>query len=308
MSAGWVAGSARARLLLTRRLGETEVRRIAEAGSLEAAAQMLAGTRFAPVAATTDLESADRAVATCLLIELRLLSGWLPTGAGELIRSLAAWFELVNVEDRLAYLSGAPLASPFALGSLNSAWPGVAAAQGMDDVRSALRRSAWGDPGAATPQAIHLGLRLVWARRIARAAPEARSWAAGALALLVARERFISGLSADDLPVDRLAGELGRHWVQASTLDAFAAALPPRASWAVDAVAENSELWRAEAKWWRRVRSDAASLVRASRDGRAVVVGAVALLAADAVRASAALAVATRSSNPAARDAFDALV
>ena len=77
MSAGWVAGSARARLLLTRRLGDTEVRRIAEAGSLEAAAQMLAGTRFAPVAATTDLESADRAVATCLLVELRLLSGWL---------------------------------------------------------------------------------------------------------------------------------------------------------------------------------------------------------------------------------------
>jgi hypothetical protein len=305
MSAGWVAGSTRARLLLTRRLGVDGARRVAGAGSLAEATAMLAGTRFARAAATADLDAAQRAVALCLLLEVRLLAGWLPAGAGELVRSFAAWFELVNVEDRLGYLSGADLVDPLPLGALVSAWPRALRAQSATELRAALRGSAWGDPGDESAEAIHLGMRLAWARRIARAAPETRAWAAGALAILVARERFIGGRSADDLPGHRLR-ELGSGWTHARSLDEFASALPYRASWPLVAATEPRDLWRAETGWWRRVSADAELLVRGSREGRAVIVGVIALLGADAVRTAAALAAAAQPTS-AGREAFDAL-
>jgi hypothetical protein len=306
VSAGWVAGSSRARLLLTRRVGVERAQRIAGAGSLADGAAMLAGTRFAEAAAAADVEAAQRLVASRLLLELRLLAGWLPAGAGELIRSFAGWFELVNVEDRLAYLGGGDLVEPLWLGSLISAWPQAVRAQSASELRAALRESAWGDPGGESAQAIHLGLRLAWARRVGRAAPEARSWVAGAVALLLARERFISGRSADDLH-GRWPREVGSSWAEARTLEEFGAAIPTRAAWPLAGATNPRELWRVEAGWWRWVSIDADSLVRGSREGRPVIVGVVALLAADAVRTSAALAVAAQPS-AVAREAFDALV
>jgi hypothetical protein len=306
VSAGWVAGSTRARLLLTRRVGVEQASRVARAGSLGDGAAILAGTRFASAAAPADLEVAQRLVTSRLLLELRMLAGWLPAGAGELIRSFAGWFELVNVEDRLAYLNGAGLIDPLSLGSLISAWPHAVRAQSTSELRAALRNSAWGDPGGDSAQAIHLGLRVAWARRVARAAPETGSWVAGALALLIARERFISGRSADDLLSFR-PRELGSNWAPARTLEEFVAAVPARAAWPLAGVTGPHGLWRCEAGWWRRVSADAESFVRASREGRAVIVGAVALLAADAVHTSAALAAAAQS-NPVAQEAFDALV
>jgi hypothetical protein len=306
VSAGWVAGSTRARLLLTRRVGVERTRRIAGADSLADGAAMLAGTRFSAAAASTDIAAAERLVTSRLLLELRLLAGWLPAGAGELIRALAGWFELVNLEDRLAYLNGSDLIDPLALGSLVSAWPQAQAAQSAGELRAALRRSAWGDPGGESAQAIHLGLRIAWANRIRRAAPEAGLWVAGALALLLARERFISNRPADDI-VTHDPGELGSNWKATRTLEEFVAAIPSRASWPLEGMGDPGELWRSEAGWWRRVSADAESYVRASREGRAVIIGAVALLAADAVRTSAALEAAAQSS-PTARDAFDALI
>jgi hypothetical protein len=306
MTAGWVAGSTRARLLLTGRVGAERARRVAVASSLAEGAALLAGTRFSAAATSSELGAAQRLVAARLLLEMRLLAGWLPAGAGELIRSLAAWFELVNIEDRLAYLAGADLIDPLPLGSLVSAWPQAVRAQSAGELRTALRRSAWGDPGGESAQAIHLGLRLAWARRVARAAPETVAWVAGALALLVARERFISGRPAAD-HVGPLPRQLGSTWDEARTLEQFVAAIPARAAWPLAGATEPHELWRCEAGWWRRVIADAESFVRASREGRAVIVGVVALLAADAVRTSAALAVAARSS-PVALEAFDALV
>ena len=305
MSAGWVAGSTRARGLLGDRVGAERARRAAAAGSLPAAADHLLGTRFSGIGESGGLAAAQRQVALRSLTELRLLAGWLPLGAGELVRALGGWFELVNVEDRLAYLGGAELVAPLPLGSLSSVWPRAAAAGSAGEIRAALRGSVWGDPGGEDPAAIHLGMRLALARRIARTAPEARAWAAGAAALMVARERFLGGGGRTQVAAAAVP-ELGAAWAQAATLDVFVRALPPRAAWPFGDVSDPLELWRLEAGWWRRVSADGEALVRANRHGRAVLVGVVALLAADAVRTSAALAAAAWA-NAAAREAFDAV-
>ena len=307
MSAGWVAGSTRARLLLGRRLGVDQARSLAAAGSLSNAAAALSGTRFAQVAhSAADLEDAQRAIAASFLLEIRLLAGWLPIGAGELVRSLSAWFELVNIEDRLAYLLGGELRIPLTVGALGSAWPRAAAAETPSELREALRASAWGDTGGERVDLIHFALRLAWARRVHASAPEARAWVAGAVAIVVARELFVS-----ERPVERgpspVLRDLGPSWSEKRTLAEFAEALPPLAAWSLAGLTEPRELWRAEIGWWRRVARDAELLVRESREGRAVVVGSVALLALDAVQVSAALAVAARPS-VAGTEAFGALL
>ena len=307
MTAAWVAGSTRARLLVGRRLGVDNARALAESGSLSNAAAALAGTRFARAAgAVSNLEEAQRAVADCLLLELRLLTGWLPVGAGELVRSLAAWFELVNIEDRLTYLLGGELRTPSTLGALGSAWPRVAVAETPAELREALRASAWGDTRGERADMIHFALRLAWARRVYASAPEARAWVAGAVAILLARELFVSGRPIEP-GRSPLLRDLGPSWSKKRTLAEFTQALPPRAAWSLAGLTEPQELWRAETGWWRRVAGDAEFLVRGSREGQAVVVGCVALLALDAMQVSAALALAARPTAP-GREAFGALL
>jgi hypothetical protein len=291
VSAGWVAGSVRGRLLLGRRLGQDGARSLASAPSLEAALSQLAGTAYARAATPgAGLEEAERAVAASTLFALRVLAGWLPRGAIEVVRSLAAWFELANIEDRLAYLLGGDLLPPYELGALTAAWPRVALAQTPAELRLALGSSVWGDPGREDVGQIHLALRLAWARRVVAVAPEAGPWAAAAVALLRARAAA-AGLLVG--PV-RLPGRdplppLERRLVSA-----------PRAA--------AEQLWRAELDWWRSVAADAEWLARGAREGRGVIVGTVALLGLDAVRVRAALGVAARGGTPAAREALDALL
>ncbi len=273
MSAAWVAGSVRGRLLLGRRLGTEGARSLASCGSLEDALAELAGTAYAPAAAAgSALETAQRAIAAVTLFELRMLAGWLPRSAVELVRALAAWFELANVEDRLDYLLGGDLRQPYDLGALAVAWPRVALAQSPAELRAALASSVWGDPRSEDPAEIHLALRIGWARRVLAVAPEAAAWADAAAGLLLAREAA-----------------------------AAARAPAPRAEMAGD-------LWTAEAAWWHAVEREAEPLARGPREGRGVVVGAAALLGLDAVRVTAALAVAARGGTPAAREALDALL
>lgn len=306
MSAGWVAGSTRARLLLERRVGAGEARSVARARDLEDALARLAGTAYADAAAAPTLEDAQRAVASVLLLELRLLLGWLPRGCSELVRSLGAWFELVNVEDRLAYLRGGPLLPAFELGALASAWPRAAGAASRAELREGLRTSAWADPGGDDEATILLGLRLAWARRIQAQVPEARAWVGGALALTAARA-LVTGSRA--LRAARAAAlrDLGDDWRDAETLGELRRSLPPRAGWVLAGAGDSLRPWELEAAWWRRVGGDAEVLARASREGRAVVVGAVALLALDATRVAAALAAAAAASE-AAREVVDALL
>ena len=304
MSAGWVAGSVRARLLLERRLGAEGARAVASCRSLEAALARLAGTAYARAAAGDGLEGAQRAVAAVTLLELRILAGWLPRSAAEVVRTLAAWYELANVEDRLVYLLGGGLHPPFELGALAVAWPRAARAQTPAELRDVLRSSVWGDPGGDRPEEIQLFLRLSWARRVLAAAPEAEQWALAAAALLLTRQVLLGGAA----PAGWSTPALGTGWRAASSLDDVRAALPAGVGWPLAGLDSVDELWRAEAGWWRVVEREAEPLARGPREGRGVVVGTAALLGLDAVRVAAALGAAARGGGGAGREAFDALL
>ncbi|MGZ4422219.1 MAG: hypothetical protein ACXVFJ_12930 [Gaiellaceae bacterium] len=305
MSAGWVAGSVKARLLLGRRAGVETARRLAEARSLEEAGSGLAGTAYAQAAAPRDLEEAQRGVAASVVLRLRVLAAWLPPGGRTGLRALAAWFELANIEDRLAYLGGAPLRAPFELGVLSSVWDAAASARSPEELRALLASSSWGDPGGLEAQQIHLALRLAWARRLSAQIPEAGRWAGGAAAILLAEELLVARRRLDPALARRVG--LGTNWHGAETLDGLRARLPRGAVWALAAIEEPAELWRAETRWWRVVEVEAERMVSSHRAGREEVVGAVALLALDAVRVATALAVATQAGASDSREVFDAL-
>lgn len=304
MSAGWIAGSVRARLLLERRLGAEEARAVASCGSLKAALARLSGTAYARAAAGGGLEGAQRAVAAVTLLELRILAGWLPRSAAEVVRTLGAWYELANVEDRLVYLLGGRLHRPFELGALAVVWPRAARAQTPAELRDVLRNSVWGDPGGDRPEELQLFLRLAWARRVLAAAPEAEQWALAAAALLLTRQVLLGGAA----PAGPSTPALGTGWRTASSLDDVRAALPARVAWPLAGLDSVDELWRAEAGWWRVVEREAEPLARGPREGRGVVVGTAALLGLDAVRVAAALGAAARGGGGAGREAFDALL
>jgi hypothetical protein len=292
MSIGWVGASVRARLLLRRRIGPERAVQLASSPSLREGLLGLAGTAYGrELDPGLDLEAAQRAVAASTLLHLRLLSGWLPPGRAELLRSLGAWYELANVEDRLAYLNGAELRAPFDLGGLASAWPGGSQALSPVELREALARSAWGDPGGESTEEIHLGLRVSWASRVLAVAPEIRDLVAGALALLLARELFVTGRPVDLLLRPRIAA-VGSDWALARTFDELAASLPPQASWALHGIEGPEQLWTAEVGWWARAEEEGEKLVGRSRAGREAVAGAVLLLAVDTWRTAAALAAA----------------
>ena len=290
MSAGWVAGSVRGRLLLGRRLGPGGALDLAQAGSVSEALALLTASPYGRAAElAVDVATAQRAIAATLLLRLRLLAGWLPPAGVGAVRALAGWFELANIEDRLAYLLGHAPEHPFELGSLSMSWPALSRAQTPGDLRAALAASAWGDPGTEEPADVHLSLRVAWARRVLAEAPEARAWVGGALALLAAR-----GLARGAaLRPGALTPLLGAGWERAQTVEALAAVLPESASWALEGCRDPADLWRGEAAWWSRLERDGEELAR-GREGRGTVVGVIALLAADARRASVAVGAAAR--------------
>ncbi len=305
LSPGWVAGSVRARHLLARRFGREAALALAGSTSLEEAVSVLAGTAYGrSVRPGMDLAAAQRALGETALWHVRVLAGWTPPRGLEPVRALAAWFELANIEDRLAYLAGGEMPAPFALGGLATVWPRLAAAQSAAEVRTALVGSPWGDPGADDPAAIGLGLRIAWARRVLGAVEEAVDWAAGAVALLLARELFLAGRSAGLLAARRPPG-VGSAWPRASSLGALREALPPQAAWALSGVDEPGELWRGEAAWWRRVEQDGARLAREPHMGRATVIGCVVLLGVDAWRTAGALESAARGGGTVPMEVFE---
>ena len=301
----WVAGSVRARHLLVRRLGRDRARALATSPSLEDALAVLAGTAYGRlVRQGMGLAEAQHAVAATALWHIRVLAGWLPSGALQPVRALAAWFELVNVEDRLRYLAGHEVRPPFTLGALATAWPLVAGAQSAAEVRARLVGSPWGDPGTEEPADLGLALRLSYGRRVLSAVEEAGEWAAGAVALLIARELFVAGRPAGALVTHRPPG-VGSAWARASSLPALRSALPSYARWALEGVERPGDLWRAEAAWWRRVEEDGDRLARDPHMGRPTVIGCVVLLGIDARRTAGARDAAARAGAPAALEAFD---
>jgi len=294
MSAGWVAATVRGRGLARRRLGEEGAKHLARSGSLPAALAALGTTSYGPaVRADMDLVTAQRAVSATVLWHLRVLAGWgPPLGAGPL-RALAAGFEIANVSGHLARLAGEPAPAPYALGSMATVWPAVSHARSVADVRLALRRSGWGDPGSDDPAAVRLAMQLAWARRVHDEVPGAADAAIGGGALVVARV-LAAGARATLGPSARRDATrlLGPDWETAASPEDLARHVPKRAGAALDGVAGDTSLWQAERRWWAAVESTGAALAAGFAAGAAAGVGVAALLAADAWRVRAALTIA----------------
>jgi hypothetical protein len=305
MPASWVAASVRAKLLENRRLGSAGAATVAGSGGLGPGLEILIDSAYgADLDRSMSLEAAQRSIAATTLWHVRVLAGWLPPGGTTLLRPLAAWFEIANIEERLAYLSGGGHPAPYQLGGMATAWQDVSKATTPDRVRDALARSRWGDPGTSDPATMMIGLRFRWAAWVAGSVPDAANWVAGAAALLAARVRFASPPSNPTLAGARVYG-LPHGWVRADSPAELRAMLPRSLAWVLDGVDQVSELWAAEARWWSRVRRDAAEMLVRSRYGAPVVVAVVALLAYDAWLARAALSSAARG-RP-ARGVFDAV-
>lgn len=294
MSVAWVAGSVRAHALARRRIGAAASRRLAACASLQDGLRLLADTPYGhQVRPGQTLAQAQHAVAAAILWDLRVLAGWLPQGGLPLLRTLAAWFEIANVDELLAGLSGRQPGDLFTLGSLATAWTRLRAAGSRAELRLALAASGWGDPGGDSEHAIRLGMRAHWALRAGGFDDPLQTWATAAGALLLAGERFGAGHPVAPAVMVPLRGLLGSA-VEAGSLDELAASLPARARWVLAGVPSAADLWRAEAAWWARVGQDAFAQLRTSAAGMAPVLGAAAVLAADAWRTRAALEVAAR--------------
>ncbi|MFF1273600.1 V-type ATPase subunit [Streptomyces marokkonensis] len=318
MGAGWVAGVTRARALRTRCLGEDGVRNVAESGTLEDALRYVAATAYRhDVASGATPAEAQRAVSSALLWHLRVLAGWQPAAGAAAVRALTAGFEISNTEHHLRSLSavspgpagpGEPgpegfRPPPYRLGTLALAWTRLARARTPSELRTALAASDWGDPGGDSPAEVATGMRVSAAVRVATAVPGAERWAASRLALLFGREVFVVGRRIPDASARRAARLLGPRAVDAGSYAGFREALPATATWLLDDVDEAADLWRAEARWWEAVEEDGRELLRRSRFGPHPVVGAVALLSADAWRTRGALELAARGGGPGNRSA-----
>jgi hypothetical protein len=199
VSAGWVAATVRACAMARRRVGLAGARRLAAAPSLDAALTELAGGPSGhDVRTNHTLAQAQQAVAATLLWDLRVLAGWLLRDGADRLRVLAGWFELANVDELQRSAAGHATEPPLVLGSLGTAWNRLRSARSPAEVQQVLAASGWGDPGAETPAAVGLGMRMAWAERVAGAVPPAQPWAMGAAALLVARELLVVGRRLPD--------------------------------------------------------------------------------------------------------------
>lgn len=276
------------------------------------------------------LSQTHRATRRTVLWQLRVLAGWIPAGGTRLIRAAAAAFEADNIlaldlRLRRQETSISPALSPaFDLGGLATAWPRLSTAATDEELRAALASSPWGDPGPET--ALADILTLVWVRRLAAEAAAVRPWAAAAAALIAARLVLVEGTAPAPRLVTLLRPLLGTGWTAAtgttelsspglpsnpkstsglpsnakstsglsskseSNPESLRNAFPPAAAQALDGVDRPADLWRAEAALAVRIESDGFSLLRAGLPGPDVVLGAMAVLAADAWRVRAALA------------------
>ena len=305
MSAGWVAGSVRARAMARRRVGSAGARALAAAPTLAEALAALSRSPYGPrIADAADLAAAQHGLAATVLWDLRVLAGWLPRRGGDRLRVLAGWFEIAVIEAALDRLTGHEDGPVFRLGSLATV-PRVDEAGSPADLRAMLVASPWRDPGGETAREITPALRLAWAERVVAAVPPARRWALGGAALLVARERFVADRALPDVAAGSARRLLGPGSTDAPSLAAYVSGLPATARWALDGVDVPAALWRAEFRWWGRVEADAVALVHRPRFDLDPVVGAVAMAAVDAWRVAAALECAARGG--AALEVFDAV-
>lgn len=304
MRASWTAGGVRARAMARRRYGAAAAASLASCGSLDLALDRLALTPYGyEVRPGMSLAEAQHAVAATTLWHFRVLGGWMPAEGVQLLRVIAAGFEIANTDRLLRSLGGETDGSgaAFGLGALATVWPRLEHARSASDLRAVLARSPWGDPGEESPWAVRLGMRLAWAHRAVGFLPS--RWVLGAAALLVARERFAAGHAF--APTAQRSAELllGVRALAALTMTDYAAELSGDAAWALAGTTDTGELWQAEAAWWKQVERDAFRELRASRLDASTLVGAAAVLGVDAWRVRAALEIAARGGQ--GREVFD---
>jgi len=307
MTAGWVAASTRGRALLARTIGADVASSIAAADSWPSARDHLRNTIYGvELPSTADRRCARRSAATATAWQLRVLAGWLPPASSGLVRAFAAPIEIANIQNHVAQLTTAAApAPPIPLGTLSVAWAAVAKQRSAEQVRAVLARSPWGDPGGTDVSTVVLGLRVAWARRLARQAPVAAAWARGGAALLVARERFAFDRAIPEVTgreLDRLLGTLWRH---VSTTSELIDRLPKSVRWVFADVATSEDLWLAEITLLRRVSADGERIATGARNGRNVLAAIMALLLVDLWRVDAAIETAGRT--PLVTEVFDAV-
>jgi hypothetical protein len=273
MSAEWIAGDVRARGLVAAEAMEV-ASTVAETPGLEPAVAVLGQTRWIrDTDSATSVEAAQRAVFGTLIWQLRVLAGWLPSEGVEVVRSCVAWFEIRNIEDRLAYFAGAPAAIAYDLGRLGLISKSLGGTISAEDIRRLMGASAWGDPGGEDTYAIRMWLRHKWHRRVRDASPELRIWADGAAWLFGLRERSAGRTGADLMAPTPPSLPSSWRWVTAATWSA-------------------GDLWRAEERWWEQVRQEGLQLLHEPVGGRGPALGAVTTLAASARRIATALEIA----------------
>lgn len=219
-----------------------------------------------------DLAGAQRAVWSALLWHLRILAGWESPVRPNPLRTLAGGYEIANVVGRLVELSGGPSTVPYELGSLSTAWDVVRKARRADEIRMVLARSEWGDPGGTEPGRVLLGLRLAWARRVCEEVPAAAPWARSAASALWSQMR-----SAEI--------RLEPSWRRDIRELIGSGQAEPAGTTASE--------WSDAARWWWEVERRSEQLLGgAGRPEPASTIGVAGLLAVDAWRTSAALALA----------------
>jgi hypothetical protein len=295
MSAGWVAPAVRGRALVQRLIGVEGARTLAESSSWPEARDRLGATIYGKdLPAGCDRATARRAAATSTTWQLRVLAGWLPANQAGLARVFAGPMEIANIEGRVASFEGAPAEAPIDLGSMAVAWPRVAAAASPSDVRSAIARSSWGDPGGSSLIDVAVGLRVSWLRRLTVGVPESANWARGAAALIAARERFALRrriAPTVEREIDRM---IGPGWHRTDDLATVRDRLPSSASWVLQDVTSRADFWRAELRALERAAADSRQLLDSGRYTRGTTVGAMGLLLVDLWRVSAAIELAGR--------------
>jgi hypothetical protein len=306
MTFAWVAGSVRAKAMARRLLGRTAIRELATSSAAELALHQLTETAYGhDVRPGLTVEQAQHAVRAALLWQLRVLAGWQPPTGAELVRRLAAWYEIANVEEQFRRFAGEPAEPAYQLGALATSWRRLAACSGPAQLHEALASSPWGDPGGEGPYAVSSAMRFTWAQRVSAISASLAPWAAGAAALLLAREQLLSQRTLPSAARKAAAALLGHRALAATSVGELAKAADRDAAWVFEGIHEPAELWRAESAWWRRVEDDGFAMMRTVRADSTPLLGTVAILAADAWRVCAALELSDRGGTP--LEVFDAV-